>query len=86
MTAAEAGRQVCENLTREIEEIAPAGIGHWDPAWEMVAEADAEFMAALFAWEANPTDDGQERVRTAFNAVLEAWREASRQFEGQGAR
>lgn len=81
MTAADAARAVCENLTRDVARIAPPGIGSWPPAWEMVAEADASFIAALVAWEAQPSDVAQAGVRARYNAVLAAWRDAIAAFE-----
>jgi len=85
VTAAEAATQVCANLSRDVERIAPPGIGGWEPAWELVADADAEFLTALLAWERAPSNEGQARVRAAYNAVLDAWREAARQFTQQAS-
>ena len=73
MTPADAANQVCKSLTRLVGEIAPKGIGHWDRAWDIVADADVEFVQALLAWEREPTVEAQARVQVAFNAVLEQW-------------
>ena len=82
MTAAQAAKQVCQNLTAEVAGIVPKGIGGWVPAWDIVAASDAEFMVALTAWEADPTEGAQSEVRSAYYAVLDAWREAVSAYEG----
>ena len=75
------GTSLCRRLSEVVTDIVPIGIGGWDPAWEMVAEADADFLAALTAWEAEPTDEGRARVQTAYHAVVDAWKDAALQFE-----
>lgn len=85
MTAAEAVRKACERLTADVDEIAPPGIGEWDEVWEMVGSADTAFMIAVDAWQADPTTEGQARVREAYDAVLAAWRDAAQQYERMGA-
>ena len=81
MTRAEAARKLCERLAGDVASIAPVGIGYWAEAWEIVAAADASFVIALSAWEATGSEVDRAKVRAAFNAVLDAWREAVRQFE-----
>ena len=78
-------RELCVHLTEQIANIAPPGIGNWDEAWEIVAQADAEFMVALFEWERTGDDAAQVRVREGYDRVLDAWREATRQFERETA-
>lgn len=74
------GTMLCEKLTREVAEIAPPGIGHWDRAWELVSDADASFMLALTRWEATGSDDDKPALREAYFAVLNAWRTATAEF------
>ncbi|HCO13200.1 MAG TPA: hypothetical protein DIT46_03385 [Gemmatimonadetes bacterium] len=81
MHTAEAVRQVCENLGREIQAICPPGIGRWNPAWDLVASADVEFMLALFAWEDQPSEELEAQVRYWGDELMERWREAARRFE-----
>jgi hypothetical protein len=81
MNAAEAGRQVCENMAREVQQIAPPGLGRWEPAWDIVADADAEFMIALFAWEDSPSEKREALVRHWGDEVMARWREAIKKFE-----
>ena len=83
MTRAEAARKLCERLAQDVAAIAPVGIGYWAEAWEIVAAADASFVILLSAWEATGSEADRTKVRAAFNAVLDAWREAVRQYEEQ---
>jgi hypothetical protein len=81
MNATEAARQVCENMAREVQQIAPSGLGRWEPAWEIVASASAEFVLALFAWEDSPSEELESQVRYWGDEVMERWREAVQKFE-----
>lgn len=73
-------RLLCARLSRDVRSIAPAGVGSWEPAWTIVAEADAEFVLALTKWEECPTSDAREGVRQAYEGVMEAWRRAAGEF------
>jgi len=80
------GTLICQRLTREVASIAPKGIGSWPRAWEITAEPDADFMAALTAWESEPMNDrAKQRVRDAYQDVLAAWRTAVAEYQDQGA-
>ena len=81
MNTTEAARQVCENIARDIQQMAPSGIGRWDPAWEIVASASAEFVLALFAWEDSPSEELESQVRYWGDEVMERWREAVQKVE-----
>ena len=81
MNTTEATRQVCENIARDIQQMAPSGIGRWDPAWEIVASASAEFMIALFAWEDSPSEKLEAQVRYWGDEVMARWHEAAKRFE-----
>ena len=78
------GRELCGRLAEQIALIAVPGIGQWDGAWEIVADADIEFMVALLNWEHIGGDDALAPVRTAYDRAINAWREAARQYEEQG--
>ena len=80
----ERGTLLCRQLAGEIEKLAPTGIGKWARTWAIVSEADASFMIALAAWEATGSEDDLPPLRTAYHAVLEAWRRAATEFERQG--
>ena len=81
MFTVDVGRRICENLGREIQAICPPGIGRWDPAWDLVASADVEFMLALFAWEDQPSEELEAQVRYWGDELMDRWHEASRRFE-----
>lgn len=84
----ERGLRISRRLAAEITAIAPEGIGRWDPAWQMVDSADAEYWAALKAWEEAPSRVTAERVRGSYEALLGAWRMVaavySQRHEGVG--
>ena len=61
-------------------EIATPGMGLWPRTWDIVAQADADFMASLSGWEADPTPATLDRTRAAYGSVLDAWRRAARQY------
>ena len=81
MNTTEATRQVCENIARDIHQMAPSGIGRWEPAWEIVASASAEFMIALCAWEQSPSEELLTQVRYWGDEVMARWHEAIKKFE-----
>lgn len=72
--------QLCGQLSREVAQIAPPGIGRWSPAWQIVAEADAEFVVALAAWERSGSEGEQSRLRESYLDVLGAWKCAAAAF------
>ena len=77
------GTKLCEHLTRDVFKIVPAEIGRWEECWDIVADADVEFVVALTAWEATGLEEQRITVRATYNALLNVWREAARQFEEQ---
>lgn len=79
----ERGTSLCRRLAADVAKLAPEGIGRWDTAWEMVAGADATFMAALSGWEADPSEAALDRVRNAYGAVIDAWREAAHEYRAR---
>ena len=75
---------LCVELTTAVNQLAPTGIGGLSELTDIVGDADGAFMRALFEWER--TGDGDlDRVRSAYDGVLDAWREATRQFERETA-
>ena len=79
----ETGRQLCLKLMERIGEVAAVvPIDHWPP----IADApSAEYMAALAAWEADPSDITMHRVSGAYESVIEAWRIASIEYTAESA-
>ena len=78
-------RRLCERLAADVEALAPGGIGRWGPTWDIVADADVTFVVALTGWEAAGEEEDRAQVRAAYYAVLDAWQEAVRQFQGRRA-
>ena len=81
MHDAEVARRICDNIARQIQQMAPSGIGRWEPAWEIVASASAEFMIALCAWEQSPSEELLTQVRYWGDEVMARWHEAIKKFE-----
>ena len=75
------GKILCQKLFTQVGLMAPEGISHWDRAWEIADPAQAHFWVMLTAWEADPSDLTMQRVSDAYDGVLEAWKEAARQYE-----
>lgn len=80
------GKILCEKLSEAVAHIAPKGIGHWDRCWQVVDAPSAEFMTALSAWEADPSDVTMQRVSDAYDVVLESWRTAVAEFTAERSR
>lgn len=80
------GRELCRRLTAEVGRLAAPGLGTWPEAWDIVAEADTDFLVALTAWEADPSEPARLRVRDAYVHLLRRWEEANRQFLEAGRR
>lgn len=83
MTRTEAATELCRRLAQDVAEITPAGIGHWDRSWQIVASADASFLTELTAWEATGAEAERVRVRTAYAEVKAAWQRAVSEFDAQ---
>ena len=79
------GRELCMRLAEEVALIAVPGIGRWGEAWEIVAEWDTDFMVALLTWERMGDEEARLHVRDAYDRVLDAWREAARQYQEETA-
>lgn len=79
------GKILCEKLSEAVAHIVPEGIGRWDRAWDIVDGSSATFMAALSAWEIDPSDATMQQVSEAYDLVLEAWRFAAAEFTTDGA-
>lgn len=73
-------RQLCALLSEQIARTAPAGIGRWAPAWEMVEAPSKRFLDALDRWEQTGAAEEVARVRGAYDAVVQAWEDAARLF------
>jgi hypothetical protein len=90
MDRAETAVVVARRVARRVKAVAPAGLGTWGPAWEIVEDPSTEFLDALHRWETavDPSETAEEAlkdaVRSAGDKVVEAWREAARRWEAAG--
>ncbi|HKK08770.1 MAG TPA: hypothetical protein VKA44_07795 [Gemmatimonadota bacterium] len=88
MTRRERERLICQRVTRRIGEVAPEGIGRWDPAWEIVAPPSDAFLDVLDAWLNDDSPDTRAALQAAADDLVRAWREAGRRYQearqGQG--
>ena len=82
----ERARLICEQLGKDVAALVPEGIGRWERVWNIVAAADADFMAAVSGWEADPESaEAKRRVKLTYAAVLDAWHQAADEYRaGQG--
>ena len=85
MTRAEAAIELCQRLGRDVEAIAPPGLGGWSTTWELVGDAGASFIVALTAWEITGSEADRLKVRDAYDRVLNAWRGAVAKYQREGA-
>lgn len=81
----ERGRELCRRLCQDVASIAPAGIGRWGRAWEIVDPPSADFMVVLFRWEQTGDDAERPALKAAYRAVLDAWRDAAAEYEREVA-
>ena len=81
----EKGRLLCQKLAEAVAHIAPREIGRWDRAWTIVDGPSATFMAALSAWEIDPSDLTMQRVSDAYDEVTDAWRNAAAEYTTEKA-
>ena len=79
----ERGKKLCKQLARDVASVAPEGIGHWGPAWEIVGDADAEFVLALTYWESAPSSVARKRLREAYRRVMSVWGRAVTKYEAR---
>jgi hypothetical protein len=77
----EHGDRIARWVSERVHEATPAGLGRWEPAWEIVEAPSNAFLDALKAWEQSGALEDQRRVQEAGRAVVEAWRDAGAQWE-----
>ena len=83
MTRAErckAGARLCRQLTDWLGRKMTPGLGHWSPAWEIVAAPSDVFMDALHRWEVSGSEEDWKELDRAYRALALAWHEAHRRF------
>ena len=74
-------RELCTAFARTTEGVAPKGLGHGDPIWEKVADADQAFCQALSAWLRSGTAEGWSEVLRTYRRLLDGWLHGIREFE-----
>ncbi|MDE3003383.1 MAG: hypothetical protein OXU33_14085 [Gemmatimonadota bacterium] len=77
----EIGRELCTTFARTVGDVAPQGLGLWDPIWARVAEPDRLFGRALTVWVLNGTEARWVEVRAAHRRLLDSWLHGIREFE-----
>ena len=80
----ERGRIVADRVSRQIREVAPAGLGHWDPVFTLVATESDVFCDRLMEWTHEDTPDTRNRLEIATADLVEAWRRAGQAWELAG--
>jgi hypothetical protein len=68
-------------LTADITAIAPPGLGGWLPDKHPARTQSGDFLDTLAAWERGEATVDQ--VREAYDATLEAWRQAAEAFRAE---
>ena len=84
MTRREKARIVAERVAARIREVSPVGLGHWDPAFELVAAPSDAFMDALAGWQSEDSPATRSKLEAAATDLIEAWAEAARQWKEAG--
>ena len=84
MKAHDKARVVAGRVTARVREVAPPGLGHWDLAWELVAQPSDVFMDALADWRAEDSFTTRMALEAASTVLVAAWAEAARQWEEAG--
>lgn len=78
------GTRVARWVGERVRQVAPAGLGYWRPAWELVEGPSRRFLDALARWEATGSERDRQAVKVAGGEVVAAWTEAARQWEAAG--
>lgn len=84
MTRREKARKVAERVAARVRGVSPEGLGRWDPAWDHIGAPSDTFMDALGEWERADSASTRSTLEAASTALVDAWAEASRQWEDAG--
>ncbi len=85
MIRREKARIVAQRVAARIREVAPAGLGHFDSAWELVGNPSDVFIDALAEWETEESSDMRSKLEVASTDLIEAWAEAARRWKEAGS-
>ena len=80
----ERGRRVLQKVVRRIGEVSPSGLGHWSPAWDLIADQSDRFLDALHLFEGEDSPATRANLQAEADAFVRAWREAARQWGEAG--
>lgn len=80
MSAERIAGRLCAAIARET----PAGLGAWEPAWEIVEAPSAAFLEELALVEAGAGD--RDRLVERGVEVLEAWKRAAAEWRAEPER
>ena len=69
--------ELCRRLSEDIARQSPAGLGHWDNAWEIVEAPSARLLDALAEWERTGDATDQSAAIQAAEEVGRAWTDAA---------
>jgi hypothetical protein len=75
---------ICRRLAKAVAMVAPAGLGYWPRAWELVEEPSRQFLDALDEWVCGGTADARAELQMAADAVVAAWFSAAAEWEQLG--
>ena len=78
--------ELCRRLSEDVARQSPAGLGHWDNAWEIVEAPSARLLDALAEWERTGDAADQSAACQAAEDVGRAWRTQRESGNGPGGR
>ena len=84
MTRREKARMVAERVAARIREVAPEGLGRWDPTWDHIGAPSDVFMDRLAEWEKEDSTSTRSQLDAASTELIEAWAEAARRWKNAG--
>lgn len=68
---------LARSTVARIVNVMPPGIAAWDPAWDMVAEADRRFVELLGKWEKTGAAEDERVLMIAAERLVHEWERAS---------
>lgn len=74
-------RRLSERLTAEVARTVPSEVWRWDEAWTITDPAAVEYNLACVEWIAADDPEDTERLRRAYDGVVDAWKRAAVAYE-----
>jgi hypothetical protein len=84
MTRREWTDALCRRLSDAVSRETPAGLGHWEPAWQRVEAPSHTLLEALATFEATGREEDKQAAVRLAGDVLQAWRAAATAWERAG--